>query len=370
MIFEVDRSDPRRTHVVDTPPRDVLVDGLAEGQVLLALESFALTSNNISYALAGDMLDYWGFFPTEAPWGRIPVMGIGRVVHSRHPDVTEGVRHFGFFPMTDHHVVDASPTRSGFVDGAPHRQGHAAAYRSFDRIDDDPAYDRAAEGQYLLVRGLFITSFLIDDFLADTGLSDGAAVLVTSASSKTSIALAHCLSQRSGCRSIGLTSARHLAFVESLGLYDSVIAYDDLVGLPVEPAVLVDMAGNSTVRSAVHHHYGNQLRHSSQVGATHWEAGGADRAPLPGPAPSFFFAPSQMKKRSDEWGRAEFDARVATALRGFVEHSTGWLTVERSAGATEVEAAYRTVLEGDSDPAIGHVLTLADGTTTNDGEVS
>lgn len=363
MLFEVDRTDPRRTRVVDTPDLSLVADHLVDGQVVLEVESFALTSNNISYALAGDMLDYWGFFPTDAPWGRIPVMGFGRVVVSRHPEVAEGGRYFGFFPMADHHVVDPTPTRHGFADGAPHRSGHAAAYRSFDRLDDDPAHDTATEGQYLLVRGLFITSFLIDDFLADTGLSDGATVLVTSASSKTSIALAHCLSRRSGCRSVGLTSSRHTAFVESLGLYDSVVTYDDLTSLPSEPAVLVDMAGNTAVRSAVHHHYGDQLRHSSQVGATHWEAGGADATALPGPAPAFFFAPSQMKKRSDEWGRSEFEARVATALADFVADTTRWLRVERSAGAAEVEAVYRSVLEGESDPAVGHVLSLTDDNT-------
>jgi NADPH:quinone reductase-like Zn-dependent oxidoreductase len=305
------------------------------------------------------MLDYWGFFPAEAPWGRIPVMGIGRVVGSRHADVPEGARYFGFFPMADHHVADATSTRNGFADAAAHRNGHAAAYRAFDRLDDDPAHDTATEGQYLLVRGLFITSFLIDDFLADTGLSDDATVLVTSASSKTSIALAHCLARRSGCRSVGLTSQRNTAFVQSLDLYDTVVAYDDLSTLAVHPAVLVDMAGNAAVRSAVHHHYGDQLRHSSQVGATHWEAGGADATPLPGPTPVFFFAPSQMKKRSDDWGRAEFEARVATALADFVADSTRWLSVHRSTGATEVEAAYRSVLEGESDPAVGHVLSLA-----------
>jgi NADPH:quinone reductase-like Zn-dependent oxidoreductase len=365
MIFEVDRSDLRHTRIVDTPDPVGMASGLADGQVLLEVESFALTSNNVSYAVAGDMLDYWGFFPTETPWGRVPVMGIGNVTHSLHADVAVGGRYFGFFPMAGHHVVDATPTRSGFGDGAAHRSGHAAAYRSFDRVDDDPAYESSTEGHYLLVRGLFITSFLIDDFLADTGLSDGAAVLVTSASSKTSIALAHCLAQRSGCTSVGITSARNAEFVESLGLYDSVITYDAIADLPDGPAVLVDMAGNASVRSAVHHHLGDALRHSSQVGATHWDAGGADAAPLPGPAPAFFFAPSQMKKRSDEWGRAEFDARAASALAEFVADTTRWLTVERSSGPDQVEAVYRSLLDGDTDPAIGHVLTMND-TTTND----
>jgi len=61
MYLEINKADIRQ-HRIATP--DALA--LEDGQVRLSLESFALTSNNISYALSGDFLDYWGFFPTEA----------------------------------------------------------------------------------------------------------------------------------------------------------------------------------------------------------------------------------------------------------------------------------------------------------------
>ncbi|MGI9578060.1 MAG: DUF2855 family protein, partial [Microthrixaceae bacterium] len=67
MMFEVSRQDLRQTRTIPTPKAI-----LADGQIRLSVERFALTSNNITYAVAGDMLDYWGFFPAEAPWGRIP----------------------------------------------------------------------------------------------------------------------------------------------------------------------------------------------------------------------------------------------------------------------------------------------------------
>ena len=53
----------------------------APGQVCFRVDRFALTSNNITYALIGDMLGYWTFFPAEAPWGHIPVMGFDRRNH-------------------------------------------------------------------------------------------------------------------------------------------------------------------------------------------------------------------------------------------------------------------------------------------------
>ena len=357
MHFDVDRHDYRHVRLVgDERPTELATD-----QVLLDVESFAFTANNITYAVAGDMLDYWGFFPAEAPWGRIPVMGIGRVAMSTNPDIAVGDRYFGFFPMSDHHVVDASANAEGFVDRAPHRAPHAATYRSFNRLERDPAYAPDLEGQYLVVRGLYITSFLVDDFLGEAACFGASSVIVTSASSRTSIALAHRLRARGDIHVVGLTSARHRSFVESVDLYDQIVIYDDLESLDAaRPSVVVDMSGNADVLERIHRHFGDQLRYSCRVGATHWNAGGS-LAGVPGPTPTFFFAPDQVKRRSHEWGRDEFEHRVGVALREFLEHSRRWMTIERAAGATAVERVYRDTLSGDSNPAVGHILTMSAG---------
>ena len=83
MHLEIDRRDIRQFRLVETHPPQELPDG----HVLLRLERAALTSNNISYAFSGEMLDYWGFFPTEANWGRLPVMGFGIVTASTCADI-------------------------------------------------------------------------------------------------------------------------------------------------------------------------------------------------------------------------------------------------------------------------------------------
>ena len=100
---------------------------LAPGEVRLTLERFALTSNNISYALGGDFLDYWGFFPAETGWGRLPAMGYGIVNESANPDVAVGGRYFGFFPVGSEHIVQAQSSSSGFIDAGTHREKHAMA---------------------------------------------------------------------------------------------------------------------------------------------------------------------------------------------------------------------------------------------------
>ena len=95
------------------------------------------------------------------------------------------------------------------------------------------------------------------------------------------------------------------------------------------------------------------------MGATHWDA--APRPTnLPGPEPTFFFAPSQIVERSREWGPAEFQRRLGAGLREFLAWSDGWLEVVHGRGAAEVERGYREVLEGRALPHQGHVLSLAE----------
>lgn len=110
MHLEIDRTDIRRRRTVDTvAPADP-----GPNRVVLTIEKFALTANNISYAHSGDLLDYWGFYPTEAGWGRLPAMGFAHVAVSTHPDIAVGSRYFGFYPVADHHVVEAEVTRDVF----------------------------------------------------------------------------------------------------------------------------------------------------------------------------------------------------------------------------------------------------------------
>ncbi|MBW2282089.1 MAG: DUF2855 family protein [Deltaproteobacteria bacterium] len=211
--FGVRRDDFSRTRFEDVEIDEVL----QSGQVLFRVDRFALTSNNISYASAGDMLDYWGFFPADAfpagePWGRIPAMGYGDVIRSSHPDVPEGQRAFGFFPMSTHLVIQADRVSpSGYVDVASHRANHAPAYQQYSPVESDALYDEKHEDVTLLLRGLFMTSFLVDDALADADFHGAGRFVIASASSKTAIALASLLSQRGRGPVVGLTSERNRA---------------------------------------------------------------------------------------------------------------------------------------------------------------
>lgn len=354
MDFEVNRQDFRDTRAVEPSPAE-----LAPGQIRLAVERFALTANNVTYAVAGDMLGYWDFFPTEAPWGRIPAMGLGSVVDSAHSDIGIGGRFFGFYPMSSDVVITAAPKGAGFSDIGVHRAKHAEVYTGFSDIADDVMFRDDRVDEFLLLRGLFMTSFLADDYLGDHGFHGAAQTLVTSASSKTSICLAACLARR-GDRSVGLTSARNRDFVEGLGLYDEIIVYEEIDRLdPKMPSGLVDMAGSDTVRSAIHAHFGEGLRFSMAIGVTHWEDTAPGVTDLPGPRPEFFFAPSQIAKRSEEWGAAELMKRIAATWHEVLDDTDRWLTIVHRSGPEEISSVYLDLLEGRSDPSVGYVVSMS-----------
>ena len=210
----------------------------------------------------------------------------------------------------------------------------------------------------MLLRPLFFTSFLTDDQLADDGLTGRGPIVISSASSKTAIAAAYLLARREGVELIGLTSPGNLEFVEGLGIYGRVVAYDAIDSLERGPATYVDFSGDAAVRLAVHEHYGEELLQSMAVGVTHWEDFGGGEGQLPGPAPVLFFAPDRVVKRSEDWGRGGLEAKVAEAWAPFWEWTGGWLEVERGEGFEAVRDAYVEVLEGRVAARAGRVVAL------------
>jgi hypothetical protein len=272
--------------------------------------------------------------------------------------VKEGTRCFGFYPMGRHLVIQPGAVSPGqIVDAAPHRAGLAPAYAQYLPTTGDAVWSAEREDRILLMRGLFMTSFLADDFLAEQGWRGARSVLVSSASSKTSIALAFQVKQSGRVRAIGLTSARNLAFVRGLGFYDEVVPYEEIPALPVEPAVFVDMAGDGAVTAAVHHRFGDALAYDCTIGATHWSAERKNDG-LPGPKPEFFFAPAQIEKRSKEWGPGGLATRIAAAWTKFCDASDAWLRVVRSRGQGDLARVYQETLAGRTHPADGNIVSL------------
>jgi hypothetical protein len=342
---------------------------LAPGQARLRIEQFAFTANNISYAVYGDSLQYWRFFPADAPWGCVPVWGFAAVEASACDGVAQGERFYGYWPMATHALVQpALATGVGFTDASAHRAELPPIYNRYLRTSQAAGYDAAREGEYAVLRPLFATAWLIDDFLHEAQDFGARTLLLSSASSKTASATAFCLRRRAGrsARIVGATSAARRGFTSALDVYDEVIDYGELGRLSAdEPAVYVDFAGDAEFRRAVHEHWRERLAYSCSVGGTHHEALGPGRG-LPGPKPVFFFAPARIEQRSapppQGLGRDGLRQQIDDAWRDFIAHATDraapWLTIEHRQGADAVRSAYLDTLHGRADASRGLMLSL------------
>jgi hypothetical protein len=357
--FLVRKGDLHETGFFPAP--DPATVELATGQVVLAVDSFAFTANNITYAVFGDMMRYWEFFPAPDGWGTVPVWGFATVERSSNPAISAGERVFGYLPMSTHFVVSAGNVTPGsFVETAEHRSDLAPIYNQYMRCAGDPGYDAGSEAEQMLFRVLFLTGWLIDDFLADNGFFGAKSVVLSSASSKTSIGLAFCAHQhgKDKLEVVGLTSKSNKAFVESLGCYHRVVTYDDIGSLDGSvPSVFVDMAGDGDVTSAVHHHFGDALEYSCSVGGTHHDKI-AFGTTLPGPAPSLFFAPSQVEKRMADWGPAGLQQKMAEGWKKFLPQVKNWITVDRRKGRDAIAEVFVETLDGKADPKRGYILSF------------
>jgi len=350
----------RKTALTDAVLAEMPLAPLAEGAIRLAVESFSVTANNVTYAVAGDSFKYWDFFPAPDGFGIVPMWGHARVIESHCPDIAVGERVYGYLPMASHlDVVPGRISAGGFLDTTDYRQPMSPVYNSYTRLAADPEHDSSREAERMIFGPLFRTGFLIEYFLRAQDWFGAEQLIVTSASSKTALGLASVARQSSpGIRRIGLTSRGNVDFVTATGLYDEVVAYDDLERVPVLRSVSVDFAGNADLLAQVHRHFDAALVHSALVGMTHIEArstfGGAE--PLPGPKPALFFAPDHAVAFFKAHGPEEGGKLVAAAWHEFLKAADGTVAIERHKGLEAARTVFSAMVAGQIDPAKGVVI--------------
>ncbi|MBX7268119.1 DUF2855 family protein [Micromonospora sp. Llam7] len=349
--FAVARDELSRTTLVagGTPE-------LSDGEALLRVDRVGLTANNVTYAVLGESMRYWQFFPPEPrglgpQWGLPPLWGFAEVVASTVPQVEAGQRVYGYLPPAGHLVL--RPDRvdaSGFRDASAHRAGLASPYNGYRSTTADPAYRADQEDLLVLFRPLFLTSFMLADQVLDNDCYGAASLVVSSASSKTAYAAAFELHGR-GPRLVGLTSPGNLGFTRALGCYDEVLPYDEIGALEQVPTAYLDLSGAPATRAALRRRLGDRLVRDIAVGLT-------NQIPNADAAEEVFFAPVQLRKRRLDWGRDGLDKRFAEAWRRFAEVVDGWLDVEVGAGPAALRTAWHEVLAGRTPPRRGHVVQL------------
>lgn len=361
-VFEVDRDDYARHRTVEVPDAT-----LAEGEIRVRVDRFAFTANNVTYAVVGDLLGYWQFFPAAddsgGRWGVIPVWAFGDVEESRCAEVPEGERLYGYFPPATSVVM--SPTRvsaGSLVDGVEHRSALPSLYNRYRRVLAEPDYDRADDEATALLGPLHLTSYALWHRLASRDFHGAEQVVIVSASSKTSLGLALALAQDDDAPDVvGLTSSGNLDFVGGTGLYDAVAAYDEIAEtLPPRPTVVVDMSGDATVAAQLRDHLGGDLALTLSVGMTHWQGGSSEAGSGAAPAGSgeFFFAPSYLLEMMKELGPGELDRRSTAFLRDAAAATSGWMSIDHRSGLEGLADVYPDVLAGTFPPSSGVVVEL------------
>jgi hypothetical protein len=335
--FVVDRRDLRRFELRPAPEAAAI--DVRSGEVLLRLDRFGFSANNVTYAALGEAMRYWEFFPAPDGWGRIPVWGYADIVRSDHDGVGEGERVFGYLPMSTHVVVRPERVSAGgFADGAPHRAALPSVYQRYLRLAGDPGYVREEEDLQALWRPLFMTSFGAAEHLLEHDFFGARTVVISSASAKTALGIAFLLSRRSRPPGgvIALTSPGNVPFCERVGYYDRALAYGELRALSREtPSLLVDLAGDARLLEELRAHLGRSLVHVCIVGATHWEEREPGRGLVPGGA-EFFFLPPWLEERRREWGPGELGRRYGEAWAAFLPSVGAWLRVVRGEGPAAV----------------------------------
>ncbi|WP_163930981.1 DUF2855 family protein [Paraferrimonas sp. SM1919] len=335
---------------------------LTDGQIRVAIDKFALTANNVSYAVSGNMIGYWDYFPTgDSDWGKVTVWGMADVIESKHPDIQVSERINGFFPMASHLVLSPGKNKANyFVDASEHRQSLPPFYNQYNRCQGEPEIMAQLENERCILFPLYFTGFIISDFLQQNEWFNAEQIIISSASSKTGYALAAFLKQMGyQGRVIGLTSNDNTQFVESLGFIDQTITYDNIQQITQQASVYVDMSGNARLQKSLHQHLGDHMKSSQMVGATHWQSGAKAQA-LPGAKPEFFFTPKHMAKRISDWGPKAFNQKIFTAGAGLAMQLRGLIDYEYHQGTAEVEAIWQALLNNQVSGKRGIMVSLFD----------
>jgi len=341
-------------------------DEINDDEILLKIERFSFTANNVTYGVAGDTIGYWQFFPASenlnGEWGCIPMWGFAKVVISNNKEIEEGERVFGYFPPAKELAINPIKISSqAFMDGKEHRKELPPVYNNYVRLNGEENYDASMDNIRALLFPLHITAFCLCDALEEKSYEGASQIIIVSASSKTAIGLAQGLADtKDAPKVIGLTSKNNAKFVESLGCYDEVISYDDLENVSNDLSVMVDMSGNQSILSTVQESLGDKMLKCITVGMTHWDkAGTAEEALVQAELQErteFFFAPAHIQKRNNDWGKEGYNERTSIFMNARAAQSLEWMQIKEVSGLDNFTQTYKEIVSGNINPNEGIIV--------------
>lgn len=371
---------------------------LEKGEIRICVDKFGLSTNNMFYAQMGDapFLKFFDVYPLEGDNDlvNVPAWGLGTVIESENPEFSVGERYRGFYHMTNVVQMNAKPSSDGLVAIGGNRDKLNKAYNRFIKVSDGPASPFTGAGSKpdlaMVSAPGALSGFVIYELLRMKQYYGCNGVVLTSASSKLSLATAVCLQEERKNRSlkkvIGYTSAANAEFVQSTGLYNEVLTYDKTLPSDKElQLIMIDVAGDA----AIFKRNKKRIKKALAVGATHSSAKASTFAAF-GPsgvvkmlsgmvAPKsvatwvddkldpkleMFFAPTVMTALADKFGKETFEKMGDAALNKFVDAAidNDWITVVRGEDPEAVQASYERIFRGKLPPSEAVILSLVDAT--------
>lgn len=391
IMIATQRKDLKETVVL----RDELAP-LETDEIRMRVDKVGLSANNLFYAQMGEapFLKFFAVYPLGEEYSElanVPAWGVATIIESANPEFAVGEQFRGFLHMTNVVQMKARRTPEGFQAFGGDRDKINQAYNGFLSVAPEGTSPIRGDGEK---SDLAMTSapgassgFILYGLLKMHGFYGGNSIVLTSASSKLSLATALLLREerRSGAlaRVIGYTAGSNSDFVAATDLFDDVIGYDE--HLPSDPGlrhVLVDVAGDA----AIYKRGKSQFVKAFAVGGTHGDAESsvftafgpsgflkmlidmigpqgmkAWASKRVNPRLEMFFAPTVINDLLSRWGREEMDRKSDAALTAFVDAAVdgGWISVARAESPDAAQAAYRRIVEGKVPPSEAIILSLA-----------
>ena len=365
--FQTHKSDFYKHRLVDIEAKS-----LADGEVRARIDRFAFTANNITYAVAGELISYWKFFCATSDknaqngdeqteqWGIIPVWGFADIVESKCNELPEGERLFGYFLPSQELIMrpsKVSPT--AFIENSDHRTQLPITYNLYRRVLAEANYSRDHDNQRILLHVLHLTAFCLQDKLQSNDWYGAEQVLILSASSKTSSGLAYGLSAtKDAPQTIGLTSQNNFDLVRSMDAYQKVYTYNELESVDdSRPTIIIDMSGNTQLMRQLHEHLGDNMRFTYNVGLTHWQQARTNEG-LMEKRSEQFFAPSHIQQRIKKLGHQQWEERSLAYVRHSIRKTGEWLKIKELNGLEGLKLVYEDVCAGRNKANEGIIIKM------------
>ena len=241
----------------------------------------------------------------------------------------------------------------GWTDVVSHRNQLPAIYNNYIDCSADPLYDAGSEDALSIFRPLFMTSYLIRDMYARHDFMKANQIILTSASSKTALALAFCLKD-DPVKTIGLTSSHRVDKVKAIGYYDEVYSYEDIKSLSNTPSSIVDFSGSGPVKADLARLLADNLTYLCLVGFVDWEAKKVEDAP----EGVMFFAPTYAQEKIKKDGMAAFTMELGKSYGAFAKDSKNWISIEHKEGQQALKDIHLLITDGKADAGRGYIISL------------